>query len=807
MVGEAQKQKVGGVLLWILAFVLAVAGAVHALRSTGHAASEPVLHAVHGSGDQPCVSVRQLGGAAMDEELQVAALRLGLRWEEQGYSVLIPQFDDEASEGRGDGSQAAYHEVLLGTLGAPAADDPELEQRAWRSLGLSRQLDAWVTPDGRSWPRESCSLAVTLAQTHFQGVVRRLNLLGLVEPARSDAALVTLLLRPTGSLSPALPRLGSPPVSPGVVLWSGGQRVFEVDLDKEGFATQRVRSYPAVLAAPSGSQVGDSTAFADLAAAAGRYGAAIRSLGKKSPSVRALEVAELTSVEAYLVDGPLQRSGWYDATHHRLMVIPGLAASADDAVEDFLEAELLRTFGRPASPWLVRGLIYVFTGRAGGFSLMDLESRSQPIAVEDVWSSTRRRTRLALAPAEARLARGVLAEYNSDVRAAWTAPLGTDGEMADRLRSQWKEGHVKAPVVPASFSARNWSGGVALEVVNPARGMGQFGSSELHTDFERIASLGFDGVRLAVHVPVVPPTPAERGEIPFAVKGWGYNVTLEGDGALLASAAAAQALGLSVVLEPRFVVSATGVLGHKQVHGSPERIRQYGERRALAMEGVAWLAEQAGAEALVMFDPEELPRAIGTHRAALKQQAEAARTITREQSAVYASPFAGERIALSRSLGGMTRAAEAKELTAGRSGAASEPGAAPLTAVGLELTLDSADAPKSRTRRVLLASREAGGELRALRILGLDSTAPLGEEPTWSVLSSLGADPGPGPGRGKGAKAPTEVEKTPHAVWLGPWRMASKGQSLKERMAAGRLPSNLRAFSDERLRQLAAVPR
>ena len=775
MSGQAQNQKVGAALLWLSSLGLAGAGALLSLGSGGHAASEPVLDTVHGFAASPCVSLRQRSGAAMGEELRVAALRLGLRWTELGYEVRIPDPARAASKEEAGALHVAQQELLFGTLGEPATDDAELERRAWRSLGLEAQTGAWVAPDGRAWPRKSSILSVTLVQGNLDSAVRRLSLLGLNESVQSDAALVTLLLQDAGSPELAIPALESPSSSPGVVLWSGGQRVFEVDFDEHGFATERARSYAEVPAEPS-----KTAAYAELAGSAARYSEAIRSLGRKPISELPLQVAEIASVDAYLRDGALQRCGWYDALRHRLIVVPGLLASADDAVEDYLGTELLRTFGRPASPWLLRGLIYVFTERAGGFSLTELESRSQAAALEDVLAPTRRQPRLALAPAEARLARGVLAEFDGEFASAWASRLEDGDGMVERLRSQWHADLVRAPVAPAPAPKRKWSGGVTVEIASPARGPGQLGSAELHADFQRIASLGFDGVRLLVHVPVAPPTSLERRGALFSLKGWGYGVTLEGDGALLISAAAARALGLSVVIEPRFVASATGALGYRQIHGSPERIRLYGARRALAVEGVAWLAEQAGAEALVMFDPEELPRAVVGSFAAIKEQAEVARAINREQSTVYASPFTGERIAFARSLTHMKRALRAGEFTA------TAPGAAALTSVGLELTLDSMGSSKDRSRRVLLASREAGGELRALRILGLDPSALLGEQMAWTVLSSL----------------PTRAEAMPHAVLLWPWHMLSQGP-----VRAGSSPGNLRELPDEKLRQLAVLPR
>ena len=787
MLGEVQNRKVGAALLWLSALALAGVGAVHALRSSGHGASEPVLHAVHSTAASPSVSLRQLGDGAMDDELQVAALQLALRWEEQGYTVEIV---DGAQASR----QASHQEVLLGTLGSPTAEDPEQEQRAWRSLGLRRRGTDWVTPDGRAWPQGSSVLSVTLAGRHLDGAVRRLGLLGLGllgfgESVASDAALVTLLLKPADHSDPlgqVLKALSHarPPSSPGAVLYSRGQRVFEVEFNQDGFATDRVRTYAR---APAASPT--STAYGKLAASASRSSAAIRSLGKRPQSTLALKVVELSDMAAYTRDGAQQRSGWYDASLHRLVVYPGLTASADDAVEDFLETELLRTFGRPASPWFLRGMIYVLTGRAGGFQLTDLESRSQAVTLDDVLAPTRQRTRLALAPVEARLARGVLAEFNSDVAAAWSTRFEDDEDMTERLRSQWEAGLVKAPVVPATGSPREWSGGVTVAIVSPARGYGQFGSAELHRDFERIAALGFSGVQLTVHVPVVPPTLVERSDLLFDLGGWGYGVTVEGDGAVLVSAAAARALGLSVVLEPRFVMSASGVLGHKQVFGSAERIQLYGDRRAPAMEGVAWLAEQAGAEALVMFDPEELPREVGDFRAAIRQQAEDARSSVRERSALYGMPFKGECVAFSRSLAGMALAAAASELTAGAPAATGEPNAGVLTSVGLELSLDTSEAAKARGRRVLLASGQAGGQLRALRVQGLDARSSLREEPTWSILSAV--------------RAGTGTEVLPHAVVLGPWRWTS---SAEEASSAG-LPANLRELSDERLRLLATLPR
>ncbi len=748
------------------------------------------------------MAVRSLGEGGLGSGVRVAALQLGLRWEERGYHVSISSGQDEAAAA----DERTHHEVLLGTLRSVASVSPELQESAWASWGLGLQAGSLVTPDGSVWPRESSVLGLTFTEGQRGHVSGRLEHVGMQEDVVGSSKLTTLLLAPPDDQAQTVAALralalDAPSVSPRVILWSGGVRVYEAELDEHGYGTQRVQAYSGASESPV-----PSSSYADLVDTALRFQTAIHNLGDRVEPVAAVEVAELQSIEPFTRDGSMQRCGWYDAARHRLVVVPGLAASVDDAMEDFLEAELLRTFGVPASPWLMRGLIYVFTGRVGGFSLIEVEPWNEAVTLEDVISPTRQRTRLALAPVEARLARGVLSVFNSDVRAAWGARLEDDEEMLGRLRAQLRTGLLKAPVVLSDREPRAWSGGVVVEVTAPVHGSGRLGSDELHQDLERIASLGFSGVQLTVHVPVAPPSPLERKRVPLGLRGWGYGVTLEGDGALLVSAAAARAQGLSVVLRPRFVTSAAAGLGSAQIHGTPERIRLYGDRRALAMEGLAWLAEQAGVEAIMMFDPEELPRAIGADDPPYRRIAENARTSLLASSTRYASPFTGERIAFCRNTLAMGHSIASPELSvagvAAGAAAGAEPGNLPTTAIGLELVSTAGDTARLRGRRVMAATQVAEGELRALRIPDLGPFPTDGEEPVWSALSLLR--------QGAQQMDPSEpgAVSMPHAVLLSPWRLRAPHASPPgESNAAADGPFNMRDFSDERLRGLAAVPR
>lgn len=785
MTADAQRRSAGAALSWLFAVLLAWGGAWHALSSAGHGDSEPVLHGLHTSPSGPRVAVRRLDHRPLSPALRVAALRLGMRWQERGVQVMV------AGEPRVGAATSvpAPHDLLLGSLDSTAVGDPESVARALETWGLRTQTGAWLLPDGSTVSRGGSALCLTITQRSLADAVRRLRVAGLREALESGAQLVTLVLASESSAIPSATALralslDAPPVAPGIVMWSGGQRVFEAELDEAGNVTPRQRTFAkipdALISKPT-----SAAPHVELTDACLRFSTAIRALGQDMESAVPIGIAELVGVEPFTRDGALQRCGWYDAIHHRLVLAADVAASADDAVEDFLETELLRTFGAPASPWLLRGLIYVFTGRAGGFSLIELESRGEPVSFGDVLSPHRRRSRLALAPVEARLARGVLALFNSDVGAAWGARLEEDEEILQRLRDQWQEGLVKAPVVPVSSEPRSWSGGHVIEIANPARGAGQLGSTELHRDLQRLASLGFEGVQLVVHVPVAPPGARERESVPAELQAFGLGVTVEGDGALLVSAAAARALGLSVVLKPRFVTSASGGLGSAQIHGTPERIRLYGERRALAMEGLAWLAEQAGAEAIVMFDPEELPRVVGDFRREQRELAEEARAKTRELSTRSSMPFRGERIAFCRSDIGMGAALESRGLTAGVEPGEEAPSIGRSVRVGLELVLYSDGVHRLHRRQVRSSRDVAGGELGLFRFQSLMPQPPAGKDPTWSVLSPLPA--------------------MPQTVFLGPWRIQPKrpsgaGSAASESAAH----TNLRDFSDERLRGLAA---
>lgn len=765
-----RRRYAGAASLWLCALALVGVGAVYALRTTDHGGPEGVLAALHELAEDPRVAVRSLDSTAPDEDLKVAALRLALRWEERGYAVALPGLVAERGEQAAERSAPARYEVLLGEL-LPGEGQPG-------AFGLSVQDDAWVTADGRSWPRASSVVGITLTQDQLRFALPRLGSLGLRAPVASEAKLVTLLLHSrlrgtqnTPWLGYALKALslGPPSCAPRVVLWSEGGRVVEIDLDEDGYATELIRPYPAASAADSLKQPSGTGASTKLVASALRASAAIRSLGGNSAPAVPLTVAHLSDLGPYARDGALQRSGWYDMALQQLVVLPGSTASADDAVEDFLETELLRRLGRPGSAWFLRGLIYGFTGRAGGFFLKDLESISQSVTFEEALAN--RRTRLALAGAKARLMRAVLAEFNADLEAAYSVRFDEDEEMLQRLRAQWSKGLEIAPVVSAKPRTRRWSGGAIVEVTTSARGFGQLGSDELHRDFRRIAALGFTGVQLAVHVPVPPLTSAADRKTLILNPAWGHSVTLEGDGALQWSAAKARAQGLSVTLAPRFVMSAGAGPGHTQVHGGPEQIRLYGDRRAVAMEGAAWLAEQIQAEALVIFEPTDLPDEVPRGNAEFHAQLAAAKTSLREQSALFAGPFVGERIAFCRTAAAMT---EALKVGMGE------------TALGLQVPVSSKAKPQAPLLEVQEAIQTNGGAALALRFPNFGPRRKEREDLLWSAL--------PAP---------------PRAVLMGGWRLTSRRQPASRRQERGgvRMLSgpNLREFTGERLRGLAAM--
>lgn len=718
---------------WLSAAVLSGVGAAAALQGASNGATEPVLEAVSELVGDPRAEVRVAGGS---ERLRVAALRLAAAWERTGVATLVVPEE-----------KAGASPVVVTTGAFPETLQP---------FGLEAVGSDVQGPDGRRWPRASIAACLTLTASLGEDGRPLSARFGLASTGSTGAT--TFLLGESADAPPvigALSALGAapPPVASRLTIWSSGQQIFRAPIDPRGYVDLAAgTAYPvltSVSEAPKNGAVQRARAHQEseiLRKAVGLAGA-VANLGEIEPPASPVTVRFVDSIESRARDGAVQRLGWYDGAANQLVVLVANApkepqdelqleriveASVDDALFAYAEAQLLRALGPPASPWFARGTACILTGRCGGFSLTEIESRTGDVTPAEVLRAVHPRTRLTAAPAETRLARSLLVELENDVSAAWSLRVEDDPELIKRLEASWTKSFERSPIEPRLAVPRSLNQGAIVEVETSAE---LFGTAALDADLERIAGLGFAGVQFDIHVPVPAPlSPAERRELALELSGWGHAVTLEGDGAVVVTALKARALGLSVVLAPHFVTSASGSLGRKQIHGSAERIQTYGDRRALAMEGVAWLAEQASADALILFDPEDLPRADPNAWPPHPPELVAAYDSTRRQSLVYSRPFAGDRLAFIRSRGGLKRALEA-DMTAGFGG----PLAVVRLKLGLEFAMDDGEAEVARAQRVLACVGDAEDQLWALRVHRLTEANAAGP---WKTMGALDAASG-----------------------------------------------------------------
>ncbi len=732
---------------WAVPLLLTGLGAAYAIRNASNAEASPVLGAIGQLSESPTVWVHlpEFGNAESRGQVSGAALGLLDEWRGYGIEVML-----------GGPAPSTVGAVLLaGWL----PTDPE----GWRTLGLALDGVDVRTPDGRLWPRTEVAVGLTMTRAQWEQASGRLDWLGSAEVPDTSSGTVTWVLGAEGTAAPVAAALEAlalrrPPIQPSFVLWSNGQRVYGAELTREGKVRPDGRSFGS---GPSGALANER--YHDLRKRAERVATAVRGLGpdrSNESGVSLPDVFEASGVAARARDGAVQRSGWYDVAEHRLVVLKGVPGSADDALFAWTQAELRQALGPCVTPWFGRGIAYAFTGRAAGWSLVEIEARAGEVTLDEVLDPMQGRTWVTLAPAQARLARCVLTEFESKVAAAWAVDLAADADLMARVRANWIESQTQSPVGQPTRAARPMGAGVIVEWSASA---GVYSGTTARSELKRIADAGFYGVQFEVHVPVAPAGLAERNERPLGQQGWGRNVTTEGDGALLACAAAARAVGLEVVLAPRFITSASSSHGRLQIHGSPERVRLYGDRRALAMEGVAWLGEQMGAAAIVMLDPGDLPRAEGDTDRFYTPEFMAAQASTRRQSMVYSEPFTGERIAFVRGLG-TVQSALADSTTV-------PPGAGDGSAalrIGLEAIEGTTASVDSLAKRLGVVIREFGGRCFAVRAVG---RAPVVALPTNT--------------------------NGPRVFFVGPWFRGRRGGDWQ----------GLRDQSDEELQRVAAWPR
>lgn len=136
-----------------------------------------------------------------------------------------------------------------------------------------------------------------------------------------------------------------------------------------------------------------------------------------------------------------------------------------------------------------------------------------------------------------------------------------------------------------------------------------FGTADGAIELNQISALGFGAVCIEVHVPVV--SPSNRAGLPVEFDQWAGGrsrpVTLEGDGAVLLAAEHARAAGLKVVLWPRLIIGPSGgLLGHQLVATSEHWLELSGRVRETSAL-IAAMAQEMGAEGLVLFDHHFLP--------------------------------------------------------------------------------------------------------------------------------------------------------------------------------------------------------
>jgi len=253
-----------------------------------------------------------------------------------------------------------------------------------------------------------------------------------------------------------------------------------------------------------------------------------------------------------------------------------------------------------------------------------------------------------------------------DLVHAYTSWLDNDGarEVAERVRAS--DG---TDVSTEQRVRRSLPRAVAVRLSGSASRATGPGTRHTLRQLERIAALGFGAVVLDVRVPLGPPagSPAGLPAGPGAgadhrraleLASRGRSVTVEGDGAVLATAVHAGQLGLEVVVWPRFVAGPSGPLATQQIHPSGPAVEALSRRYALAVEGVARLAERAGASALVLLEPGLLPLADTVDPAV-----RSARRSLRRQAIGSAAVFQGELLAFASGVPPLERAAVVADLT------------------------------------------------------------------------------------------------------------------------------------------------
>ncbi|MEM9803113.1 MAG: hypothetical protein AAGA20_22530 [Planctomycetota bacterium] len=411
---------------------------------------------------------------------------------------------------------------------------------------------------------------------------------------------------------------GPPPTRPGTVALADPQPLPAADADGRGAALLTAAGELALLLG-----VDEPPTVARTLAPAAT--SAMGSTGRYAPSERALEVVRFNE------DAEL------------------------DALRAYARWVLVERLGPPADLWYVDGVVEDLVGSIEDRTDAAAERAALDVTFEEA-IGLQPRTLSARRAAVRRLAQ-IASPTAAEREDVWRG--GLDVAERRRLREEWDRARALDAATPrdrSTFDRRDLTAGVALRIT-PGGARGGYASESAFELFERAAALGFGTIVLSFDVPIAPSLADVTTEGESEAAGWGRSVTPEGDGAILAAAWRAADLGLAVILEPRFVTSPDGPLITQLDHPSPARIESIGRRIALAVEGVAHLAESARAEGLVLFEPTML----ASHSGAIRPVAAAWATL-RRQALAFARPFGGTPIGLAGTPGQLAAAVELREL-------------------------------------------------------------------------------------------------------------------------------------------------
>ncbi|MEM6568148.1 MAG: hypothetical protein AAF957_07035 [Planctomycetota bacterium] len=420
-----------------------------------------------------------------------------------------------------------------------------------------------------------------------------------------------------------------------------------------------------------------------------------------------LEVRLLVAVDERARTGPVDAPAWVvapstgESSGPRLVGIAGVAGLEREALRAWRGWLLHAAYGPPAAGWIADGL-------AHGALRADDASLWSGVTFEEATGGSPR-THAVRAVAAAHLVD--LALESAPDRAAAARSLwrdGVEGPALGSLRQRWDAALLEAARGSTQDAPpelrRPLPRAVAARLAGAASPPIGLGTRNARAEMERVKELGFGAVALNVHVPIAPPAAFDPRRS-ITLGGWGARVTTQGDGAVLAAARHAAELGLEVVLWPRFVAGESGPLATQQIHPDAAAFTALGRRYALAVEGVAHLAERAGASAIVLLEHPLLPQSNP-----LPEDIVDARASLRRQAVAFARPFRGSLVLLARGVPRLERAAARPELSAAR---------APGVVFGFHLGhlgADVANPSAAYTHRLRSAAAAADGRLRAVEV-------------------------------------------------------------------------------------------